>query len=251
MANLHPASLADSLSPWSLWAIGLVALAIVIGLRTLWSTRTAPLNIRDLLVHLRPAAWLIPCLVTLVTVVIQAAPLLSPGPSSIPTVSGTSSPVLVTGEYRKDKAEAFRSALEKATGQLNRTFQKHHQHTGHWELPVELVEKHAVMASQEAGYSVEAIKTAGAMQKMYQAKIQIKPFDANYHWLRTEWKRQTQPQRWWAVASVLGLCCVVIVTGHGYMKLDIASGGIHQGKLQIAAASLVIAAGVIGIEILS
>ena len=159
---------------------------------------------------------------------------------------------MINGDRRTSKASALASALEKATAQLKQDFQKNHRHAGHWELPVAVVKARGVQEIPDQDYTMTVNKmgSAGKLTKMYQYRVRLQPFHNNYSWLRTEWHRQTLGQRQRAVACVLGLCCVVLLTSHVYLRLDATSGGIHQGKLQIAAASLVTAAGLIGIGLL-
>ena len=53
------------------------------------------------------------------------------------------------------------------------------------------------------------------------------------------------------MGTIAGLLCLLVITAHLFLRLDIASAGAHRGKLQLAAVSAMTAAGLIASTILS
>lgn len=137
-----------------------------------------------------------------------------------------------------DEAEA------QLTGMVMETVRRHFHaefppYQGTWEIPVSLVEAHAV--KQVAGEVMDKDFGSGITGKMYRVHAELELSPGLRQAVYGTWRGQIVNHRLIILGSLLGLITLMLATAAGYFKLDDLSFGIYRGRLKLAAAALITA----------
>lgn len=258
-----------------LWA-GLIALSVTIALRVAWVGRRGDDSLKSSLwKSSRAMVWVVPALAIITVVALQASSHLAPivpshAAGDPASATSANAGLAVEGHVWTSRwianaervlepvasgpwstpAEARRDALVKATRRLEQDFERVHGHGGPWEMPVEVVERSAIRKQTETTQS-HKLSTLASNSNMHYCVVQLELSDKTRDLARPYWRQQIGTDRLVSLGVVFVLVCLLVVTAHIYLRLDLASGGSHRGKLQLAATSLMAAAGMAAVAMLS
>ncbi len=259
---------------WILWT-GLATLSVTIALRVAWAGRSGDGKLKSLWKKSWSMAWIAPAMAIIAVVAMQASsrltPIVASDSANDPTAADSADAGLAVEGHDwtarwianaervlepvasgpwSTPAEARRDALEKATRRLKQDFERVHGHGGRWELPVEIVERSAIRKQTTTTQS-HKLSVLASNSEMHYCVVQLELSNKTRNLAKPYWREQIGGDRLVAMGVVIGLACLLIVTTHIYMRLDLASGGSHRGKLQVAATSLMAAAGIAAATVLS
>ena len=260
------------------WIISLIVLSATIAIRVAWASRRGTSDLKSLASKFVPAAWIVPALAIIIAVAVQAAPQLLPRqpPSSATDLPFDNTRLVVEGQswtavtlVEKDRTgrprvftpiaskphstveEARREALELAARRLKYEVERVYGQAGKWELPGNLLQDRHFIANEITTARPYALSSLAPSSDMHQCIVQLEISDASRKWAAAFWKQSVGMGRLNSIGTITALLCLLVITAHIYLRLDIASVGKHRGKLQLAAVATVAAAGLLASTVLS
>jgi|AP45_3_1055517.scaffolds.fasta_scaffold12412_2 hypothetical protein len=260
------------------WVISLLVLAAAIGIRVAWAGRRGNSDVRTLLRRTVPAAWVVPALAIVIAVATQASPMLSPrqapvdipGPTrhnALPTVKGhswTSQSLVeqddsgrtivrtpIASKPHSTAKMARQEALQLAALRLKYEVERVYGRAGDWDLSGESLDQQRFITNEITTTRPYKLSSLAPSSDMYHCVVRLEISDASRNWAAGYWKRSVGAGRLKTIGTITALLCLLIVTAHLYLRLDIASRGTHRGKLQLAAVAAVAAAGLVASTVLS
>ena len=258
--------------------IALVVLAAAIAIRVAWASRRGNDDLRSLFGKSLPAAWIVPALAIVIAVAIQAGPTLSPRQSppknskppkhnALPAIEGqswTSQSVVeqdglgrrviltpIASKPHSTAREARQEALQLAASRLKYEVERVFGQAGTWELTGESLDLQPFITNEVTTTRPYKLSSLAPSSDMYHCVVRLEVSDASRNWAAGYWKRSVGAGRLMTIGTISGLLCLLIVTAHLYLRLDIASHGSHRGKLQLAAVAAVAAAGLVASTLLT
>jgi len=262
----------------AIWGISLIVLAAAIAIRVAWASRRGGSDLKTIIGKTVPAAWIVPALAIVVAVAVQAGPRLSPRQSaainsdlladntslvvdghnwtglSLVEKDETGRPLVRTSIASKPHStleQARREALDLAARRLKHEVERVYGQAGEWELPGELLRDRGFITDEVTTTRPYKLSTLAPSSEMHHCVVRLEVSDASREWAAEYWKQGVGMGRLQTVGTITGLLCLLVITAHVYLRLDIASVGNHRGKLQLAAIATVAAAGLVASAILS
>ena len=260
------------------WVISLLVLAAAIAIRVGWAGRRGNSDLRTLLRTTVPAAWFVPAVAIVIAVATQASPSLGPrqaptivsqpnSPNALPSITGhswTSQSLVeqddsgrtlllipIASKPHATAKEARQEALQLAAMRLKYEVERVYGHAGDWELSGDSLDQQKFITNEITTTRPYKLSSLAPSSEMYHCVVRLEVSDASRNWASGYWKQSVGAGRLKTIGTITGLLCLLIVTAHLYLRLDIASHGTHRGKLQLAAVAAVAAAGLVASTLLS
>jgi hypothetical protein len=134
--------------------------------------------------------------------------------------------------------EAEQQVTRLAVGYLKNFYAREHPARGEWNVPVSIIDRDAVN-------TIVAQQIEKDFGKMYLVHLRLNLNDRLRGSLQEAWRGQVVTQRLWMLGGGVGLMTLLLGTAAGYFRLDNLTGGKYRGRLKLAAASLIGAAGLV------
>lgn len=138
-------------------------------------------------------------------------------------------------------AEAEQQVTQLALGYVKDFYRKEYPLSGDWNVPVAAIEQHAVNAL--VGEEFDQDFGNGITGKMYRAHLRLDLNARLRQTLHASWHDQIVMQRLTRLGTGLGMVTVLLAAAAGYFRLNDMTQGQYRGRLKLAAAALVGAAG--------
>ena len=257
---------------------GLIALAAVIAIRVAWASRRGNTDMKTIARKALSVAWVAPALAIVATVGARVSPELNTAEpvaastlfTQIDTPQWTveGQPWTTTSLVKRDTddlpmvltpiasgpwstaGEARQDALQRAAKRLKIEVARVYGKSADWDLPIDVVEQYAIVGQIQTTQP-HNLSTLAPSSDMHYCVVQLEISEKTRGLAISHWKRGVGGVRLIGVGTIAGLMCLLVITTHLYLRLDIASAGTHRGKLQLAAVLAMTAAGLIATTILS
>ncbi len=253
--------------------MGLFALATAIVLRVAWSNRRGTSTPREILQQALTVAWLVPAIAAVAWIGIRSSDHLEltavatrDNPTAEPSrqliVPGH--PWTSTTEVERDRDrrpvirepiasgpwstadEARREAIHRAASRLKQDVERVYGQAGDWNLPQDRVFLEQCLTDREVETTQpHKLSALAPASDMHYCVVELELSERTRQLAVRHWKRKVGSDRLPYLASFTGMLCLLVITCHLFLRLDQHSAGVHSGKLQLAAASTVIAAALI------
>lgn len=117
-----------------------------------------------------------------------------------------------------------------------------------WAVPVRVIKQFGVRDLVVETVDHDFGEGIGKAQ-MYRAHLQLDYTQRLREELLSAWRTQAVEQRMKILGGLLGLVTLLLGTAAGYFRLDDMTGGQYRGRLKLAAAAIVAAAGLAGLSV--
>jgi len=279
MDNLLLAKIAvDTDSQVTIWGVSLIALAASIAIRVAWASRRGDTDLRTIIGKAMAGAWVAPALAIVTAVAFQSGGSLTPrqAPEIDYEARSTNTRVVIDGHnwtrqtlVENDETgrpilrtpiastphstldDARREALDLAARRLKHEVERVYGRAGDWELPGELLETQRFITDETTTTRPYKLSALAPSSDMFHCVVRLEISDASREWAARHWKQRVGTSRLRTIATITALLCLLVITTHLYLRLDVASAGTHRGKLQLAALAAVAASGLAASTILS
>ena len=279
MDNLLLAEIAeDTGRDATIWGFSLFALAASIAIRVAWTSRRGDTDLKTVIGKAMAATWIVPALAIVSAVAFQSGGSLTPrhAPATDYESHPTNPRVVVDGHnwtrqtlVENDKTgrpilrtpiastphstmdDARREALDLAARRLKHEVERVYGRAGDWELPGELLVNQRFITDETTTTRPYKLSALAPSSDMFHCVVRLEISDASRDWAAGHWKQRVGTTRLKTIATITALLCLLVITIHLYLRLDIASAGTHRAKLQLAALAAVAASGLAASSILS